>query len=118
MRRTALLLLGLLVPSAAAALSAEARAYIAVLRELEDAHCEKRKLRRAIAIAAAEGRSEEAQRLRARFAAIGREPRVARLEARLAQLERRISDGRGGTRDPEDLEAISAEQRRLFYRCE
>ena len=75
-------------------------------------------LRRELPLAEVERRHDAAQAARARFDALGRRPETARLEARLAQLERRISDGKGGVRDPEDLETISLQQRQAFYRCE
>jgi len=40
------------------------------------------------------------------------------LDKVLAELEKRISDGKGGARDPQDLDAISFQQRQAFYRCE
>jgi len=46
------------------------------------------------------------------------ERRTARLEARLGELGRRITDGKGATFDPEDLEAITMQQRGACYRCE
>jgi len=33
-------------------------------------------------------------------------------------LEARLLDGRGHARNPEDLDAISFQQRQAFYRCE
>lgn len=100
------------------ALTPEGREFVEILKKLEPVHCEKRKLRRAIVFAEAEGRMAEAKALRAKLAALGREPQTARLEHRLAELEKRISDGRGGVRDPQDLEAISRQNRLAFYRCE
>ncbi len=100
------------------AITPEGREFVAVLRELEPVQCEKRKLRWAIVLADAEKRSAEAKELRERFAALNRDPRTAELEKRLAQLEPRIRDGQGRVRDPEDLEAISGQQRAAFYRCE
>jgi len=102
----------------ASAMTPEGREFLEIARRLEPVHCDKRKLRREIALAEAERRHDAAQAARARFDALGRKPETARLEARLAQLERRISDGKGGVRDPEDLEAISLQQRQAFYRCE
>lgn len=102
----------------ARALSPEGREFVEILKKLEPVHCEKRKLRRAVALAEAEGRAAEARALRERLAAIGREPETARLERRLAELEKRLSDGKGGVRDPRDLDAISFQNRLAFYRCE
>lgn len=73
---------------------------------------EKRKLRREIALAHVEQR--DATALQKKFAALDREPKTAKLEKRLAQLEPRVSK----SADPEDLAAISSQQREAFYRCE
>jgi hypothetical protein len=94
------------------ALSPDAREFMALAKQLEPVHCEKRKLRREIALAEAQG--QDARALKRRFAALGREPQTARLEKRLGELEPRVS----GSRDPEDLAAISRQQREAFYRCE
>lgn len=102
----------LFVSSSAAALSPAAREFIEVSKQLEPVQCEKRKLRREIALAEAERR--DAAALRARFTALDRDPRTAKLEKRLAQLEPRIT----GSSDPEDLAAVSARHREAFYRCE
>jgi hypothetical protein len=85
---------------------------------LEPVHCEKRKLRRAIALAEVERRDPEAKELRERFAKLDAEPRTAKLERRLAQLEPRIHPAGSVPRDAEDLAAISRQQREAFYRCE
>lgn len=102
----------------ALAATPEGREFLAIARQLEPVHCEKRKLRREIAVAEVERRHAAAQAVRARFDALSRKPETARLERRLAQLERRLSDGKGGVRDAEDLRAISLQQRQAFYRCE
>lgn len=86
--------------------------------KLEPVQCEKRQLRRQIVLAEAERRVEDAKQLRARASEINRGKQTTRLEKRLAELEQRISDGKGGTRDPEDLQAISFQQRQAFYQCE
>jgi hypothetical protein len=99
------------------ALSPEAREFMKITKELEPVHCEKRKLRRSLALAEIERRDAEAKQLRARFSALDRDPKTARLEKRLAELERRMSNGKGGTRDPEDLDAISVHQREAYHRC-
>ena len=96
----------------ALALSAEAREFLRIVRELEPVHCEKRHLRREIALAEAQRQGSAA--LKARFAALDRDPKTAQLEQRLAELAPRVSK----SRDPEDLEAISKQQREAFYRCE
>lgn len=111
-------MLALAAAAPARALSPEGREFVEILRKLEPVHCERMKLRRAIALAQAEGRAAEARALGAKFEALGREPETARLERRLAELEKRISDGKGGARDPEDLDAISLQRRSTFYRCE
>ena len=105
-------------PAPSLALSPEAREFMSIAKLLEPLHCEKRKLRREIVMAEAENRPADAQELRARFERLDRDPKTARLERRLGVLERRISDGKGGTLDPEDLRAISFQQRQAFYRCD
>lgn len=102
----------------ALALTPEAKEFIEISEKLEPVQCEKRQLRRGLALAKAEGRDGDAGTLEKRFAELNRIPETARLEKRLAELEKRISDGKGGTRDPEDLQAISFQQRRAFYACE
>ena len=109
--------LAALAAAPASALTPAAKEFIEIAQRLEPVHCEKRKLRREITFAEVEQRNGDAKALRDRFAAINRDKDVARLERRLAELEQRISDGRGGVRDPQDLEAISAQQRRAFYAC-
>jgi len=96
------------------ALSAAAREFMKITAELEPVQCEKRKLRRAIALAEIERRDEDVRALRQRFAALDRDAKTARLEKRLAELEPRVSR----SSDPEDLPAISLQQREAFYRCE
>jgi hypothetical protein len=51
---------------------------------------------------------------RARFAQLNREPKNAKLEKRLAELEPRLRN----STDPDDLPAISLQQREAFYRCD
>ena len=106
-----LLLLGM---GDALALSAEAREFMGITKELEPVQCEKRRLRRDIALAEVENRGDDLRRLRARFAELNREPKTAKLERRLAELERRIVR----STDPDDLPAISRQQREAFYRCD
>ena len=112
------LLLVLLLPLPALALTPEAKEWLAISAQLEPVQCEKRQLRRQMAMAQAENRADEMSKLRARFAQINRDKQTARLEKRLAELQGRILDGKGGARDPEDLQAISFQQRQAFYRCE
>jgi hypothetical protein len=112
--RRALPLVAALAAFPAQALSPEAKEFMAVAKQLEPVHCEKRKLRREIVMAEVERRDAEARQLRARFAELDRDPRTSRLQRRLAELERRLS----AARDPGDLEALGLQQREAFYRCE
>jgi len=116
LRRAALALL--LAATPVAAMTPEGREFADILKQLEPVHCEKRKLRRAIAMAQIEDRKDDLKALRARFAKLDAEPRTARLEKRLAQLEPRLNSAKGVPRDPEDLEVISKQRRDSFYRCE
>jgi len=101
-----------LLSSPAWSLSPEAQEFIAITRQLEAVQCDKRKLRREIALAQAEQR--DAKELRARFSRINRDPQTARREKRLAELEPRLTK----SSDPQDLAAISRQQREAFYRCD
>ena len=103
-----------LTSTVALALSHEAEEFIAITKQLEPLQCEKRKLRREIALAEIEHRYEDAKKLRGRFAALDRDPASARLERRLGELEPRLR----ASRDREDLEAISRQSRAAFFRCE
>jgi hypothetical protein len=96
------------------ALSPEAQEFMTISKALEPVHCERRKLRREIALAEVEQRATDATALKKKFAALDRDPKTAKLEKRLAQLEPRVSR----SADPEDLAAISRQQREAFYRCE
>jgi len=107
-----LLLLVLAMPLSAHALSRDAQEFIEITKELEPVHCEKRRLRREITLAQAESRSTT--ELRERFARLNRDPKTAKLEKRLAELEPRLRK----SSDPEDLPAVSRQQREAFYRCE
>jgi hypothetical protein len=107
-----LLLLLLLVPLPAFALSPAAEEFMRIAKALEPVHCEKRKLRREIALA--EAQRQDAKALKDKFAALDRDPKTAKLEKRLAQLEPRVSK----SADPQDLAAISSQHREAFYRCE
>ena len=112
--KRAVLLLGLLLPIPAFALSAAAEEFMAISKELEPVQCEKRRLRRAIALAEVERRDSDLKELRARFQKLDKDPKNAKLERRLAELEPRLKK----SSDPEDLPAISRQQREAFYRCE
>jgi chromosome segregation ATPase len=96
------------------ALSQAAQEFMAISKQLEPVQCEKRRLRREIAFAEAERRDADANAARARFAKLDKDPKTARLEKRLAELEPRVTR----SSDPEDLPAISFQQREAFYRCE
>jgi hypothetical protein len=102
----------------ALALTPAAKEFLEISKTLEPVQCEKRQLRRAMALAQVERRGEDMKKLQARFAALNKDPTTARLEKRLAVLEGQILDGKGKARDPQDLEAISLQQRQAFYRCE
>ncbi len=110
-------LAALLAAPAALAITPAAEEYIRILRELQPVYCEKLQLRRSMALAKAEQREQDYRTAEKRFAALSKDPATDRRERRLAELETRISDGRGGTRDPTDLEAISLERRKAFYSC-
>jgi len=85
---------------------------MSIAKDLEQVHCEKRKLRREIALAEVERHDARVKELRSRFAELDRDARTARLEKRLGELERRM------TLEPGDLDAISAQQRDAYHRCE
>lgn len=108
------LLFGVIVAVPVFALSPAAEEFMAISKELEPVQCEKRRLRREIAFAEAERRDQDVRALRKKFAALDADPKTAKLEKRLAELEPRVK----GSRDPEDLAAISLQQREAFYRCE
>ena len=103
-----------LVSLPAPALSPQAKEFMDISRALEPVQCEKRRLRRQIAVAEVERKETDMKALRERFAALDRDPKTTRLEKRLAELQPRISK----SSDPEDLAAISLQQREAFYRCE
>jgi hypothetical protein len=111
-------LLLLLLPLQALALTQEAKEWLAISAQLEPVQCEKRQLRRQMVMAQVQDQAEEMRKLRARELALNRDKETARLEQRLAELEKRMADGKGGMRDPQDLDAISLQQRQAFYRCE
>jgi hypothetical protein len=101
-----------LVMLIALSVSPDAREFMDIMAKLEPVHCEKRKLRRAIALAEVEKR--DASELRKRFAALDRDRQTTRLEKRLAELQPRLSR----SSDPEDLPAIDRQRVEAFYRCE
>ncbi len=82
------LLVALLFPLPALALSPEAKEFMAITAKLEPVQCEKRQLRRQMAMAQAEQRDEDLKKLRARFVAIDRNRETARLEKRLDELRK------------------------------
>lgn len=100
------------------ALTPEAREFLEISKKLEPVQCQKRQLRREIAMAEAEQRAGDAQALKKKFEALNRDPQTARLEKRLAVLEARLVDSQGKARNPEDLDAISFRHREAFYRCD
>lgn len=81
-------------------------------KDLEKVQCEKRQLRRQIALAEIEKR--DSKPLHQRFAELNRDPKTARLEKRLGELQPRLSK----SADPEDLPAINRQRVEAFYRCE
>jgi hypothetical protein len=107
-----LVLLTFLFSAPAWSLSPEAQEFMAISRQLEPVQCEKRKLRREIALAEVERR--DTKELRARFSRINRDPQTSKLEKRLGQLEPRLLK----SSDPEDLDAVNRQRREAFYRCE
>jgi hypothetical protein len=109
-----LLLLGMAFPPLVLGLSSAAQEFMAISKELEPVQCEKRQLRRKMALAEAERRDADAKAARARFATLNKDAKTTRLEKRLAELEPRLRH----SADPEDLQAISLQQREAFYRCE
>ena len=100
------------IPTVSFSLSKEAEEFMQITKELEPVQCEKRKLRREMALAEIE--RQDLKPLRERFAALNRDPKTAKLEKRLAQLEPRLSK----SADPEDLPAIDRQRVEAFYRCD
>jgi hypothetical protein len=96
------------------AVSPAAQEFMSITKELEPVQCQKRQLRRELARAEIEQREDDLKTLRAKFAALDKDKKVLKLERRLAELEPRIQR----SSDPEDLTAISLQQRQAFYRCE
>jgi hypothetical protein len=93
-------------------LSPEAQEFMKITQQLEAVQCEKRKLRRQIALAEVE--KKDPQDLRKRFSALDRDPQTARLEKRLGQLGPRLAK----SADAEDLPAINRQRVEAFYRCD
>ena len=108
MRRALLVLL--LAPPPALALSPAGQEFMTITRELEPVQCQKRQLRRQIVLADAEQRSADARKLREDFARLDRDPKTSRLEKRLAELQQQV------TKD--DLPEINRQNVEAFYRCE
>ena len=102
------------LPVPALAITPAAEEFMSIAKTLEPVHCEKRKLRRAIALAEAERRDADARAARHRFANLDKDPKTARLEKRLAELEPFLQR----SPDPEDLRAINQQRVEAFYRCE
>ena len=109
MIRTAVvaIVLSNVLASPAWSLSREAQEFIDISKKLEPLQCEKRKLRREIALAQVESRDTSA--LRERFAALDRDPHTAKLEKRLGELQPRITR----STDPEDLARLLSPRTRL-----
>jgi hypothetical protein len=107
------LALALLLPATALPLSREAKEFMDITGRLEPVQCEKRRLRRDIALAEVEGRDAEVRKLRERFAALDRDPATARMERRLGELQPVLER----SPDPEDLKAINRQRVEAFYRC-
>ncbi len=107
----------LLTAGPALAISPEAKEFLEISKKLEPVQCEKRKLRRGMAIAEVERDTEKLQSMRTRYEELNRDKAAAQLEKRLAQLEPRIVDKDGKVRRPEDLDAVSLQRREAFYRC-
>ena len=112
--KSLVLLVGMILAAPVFALSSAAEDFMVISKELEPVQCEKRRLRRAIALAEAERRDQDVRVLRKKFAALDADPKTVKLEKRLAELEPRVK----GSSDPEDLAAISLQQRQAFYRCD
>jgi len=101
----------------ALAISPAAQEFLDLSKKLEPVQCEKRKLRRELALAEVERDADKSKALRAKFEALNGDRETARMEKRLAELEPRILDKDGKARRPEDLDAISLQRREAFYRC-
>lgn len=114
----ALLFLPLLGAAPARAATPQAEAFMTAVEALAPVSCERRRLRRELAVARVERDAARERALRERFEEIARDPQTARLDERVGELRRRLVDASGRVRDPEDLRAIGAQQRELSARCE
>jgi chromosome segregation ATPase len=112
--RWLLVFLGAFLAAPASALSPAAQEFMAITKDLEPVQCEKRRLRRQIAMAQAERRDADARALRKKFEELDKDAKTAKLEKRLAELQPQVSR----SRDPDDLTEISKQQRDAFYRCD
>ncbi|HEX2650683.1 MAG TPA: hypothetical protein VHN19_12200 [Burkholderiales bacterium] len=104
--------------SLAFGITPDAREFLEIAKQLEPVHCERRQLRREIVMAETENRMGDLDALKRKFARLSADPRTAKLEKRLAVLEARLLDSSGRPRHPEDLDAISLQQRQAFYNCD
>ena len=104
------LLLLLMIPLEALALSSAAEEFMRITEQIEPMQCQKRQLRRQIVMAEAEKRDADARKLREDFSKLDRDPKTAKLERRLAELEKSITQ--------DDLPAINRQHVEGFYRCE
>jgi len=100
--------------SPAHALSPAAQEFMSITKTLEPVQCQKRQLRRELARAEIEQRDDDVKKLREKFVALDKDKKVVQLERRLAELQPRVSR----SSDPDDLPAISLQQREAFYRCD
>jgi hypothetical protein len=110
--RKLLLAACLCAPAVCLPLSKEAEEFMRITKELEPVQCEKRQLRRKIALAEIEKR--DAKPLHQRFAQLNRDPRTTKLEKRLGVLGSRLQ----ASADPDDLPTINRQRVEAFYRCE
>ena len=104
----------LLVPFQALALSPAAREFMDISRTLEPVQCEKRQLRRQMALAEAERRDADIQSLRQKFARLNRDPKTAKLESAWPSSSR-CSSARA---TPRTCRRSASSGARAFYRCD
>jgi len=100
----------LMLPLQAFALSPAAEEFMRITRELEPMQCQKRQLRRQIVMADAEQRAADSRKLREDFERLDRDPKTSKLEKRLAELQNSINK--------DDLPEINRQHVEAFYRCE
>ena len=105
--------LGLVFVAPCFGLSNEAKEFMKIIDELDAVHCEKRKLRREMALAQVERRDGDLRKLQERFETLNRDPVTTRLERRLGELQPFLER----SPDPEDLKAINQQRVEAFYRC-